>query len=116
MITFTFCVFSYKPNPALLQSNSLFSDPTSAFYKSHSASNVIYDVYNALLSVYAKNQLEIGNVKIQNDNVAGIKNLSFLEGGQIQERFQFDIQTLCRYETKKFIDNYNKLDTTLITN
>ena len=117
MVTFTFIVFSYKPNPPLLnQNNSLFLNPTSAFYKWHQANNVIYDVYNALISSYAQLQLETGNIMMENDNSGGIKNLSALEGGQIQERFQFDIETFCTFISKKLIDNYNKVNINIIRN
>lgn len=116
MVTFSFVVFSYKPNPILLQNISLFLDPTSAFYKWHMANNVIYDVYNSLISNYAQLQLQTGNILMQNDNTNGIKNLSFLEGGGIQERFQFDIQTFCTFYSKKLIDNYNQINISLLTN
>ncbi len=110
MITFRFVVFSYKPDPILLSNTSLFLDPTSAFYKWNMANNVIYDVYNSLISSYAQLQLQIGNVLISNDNISGIKNLSFLEGGQIQERFQFDIETFCTFVSKKIITNFDEVD------
>ncbi len=113
-VTFTFVVFSYKLLPQLLPADSLFLDPTSGFYKSHSASNVIYDVYNALLSSYAQGQAQIGNILLQTDSISSIKNYSLLEGGQIQERWQFDIQAVCSYENKNYIDNYNTFTTTLI--
>lgn len=109
--SFTFMVLSYMPPKSQLSSNSLFLDPNSAFYKWHSASNVIYDVLNSLLTSYAQNQMQIGKITIMNDPITSIRNLSFLEdGSQIQERFEFDINVVNTYYFKNNIDIYNQFN------